>query len=47
MFEHRSEKVLPGHHFALRLLRHLLISASIVMVSLVAGIAGHLIRGGG
>jgi hypothetical protein len=41
VFEHRSEPVLPGHHFALRLLRHLLISASIVMVSLVAGIAGY------
>ena len=41
MFEHRSEQVLPGHHFALRLLRHLLLSAGIVMVSLVAGIAGY------
>ena len=41
MFEHRSEQVLPGHRFALRLLRHLLISAGIVVVSLVVGIAGY------
>ena len=41
MFEHRSEQVLPGHRFALRLLRHLLISVGIVVVSLVVGIAGY------
>jgi hypothetical protein len=41
VFEHRSEQVLPRHHFALRLLRHLLLSASIVMISLVGGIAGY------
>jgi hypothetical protein len=41
VFEHRSEQVLARHHFALRLLRYLLISASIVLVSLVGGIAGY------
>jgi len=41
VFEHRSEPVLPGHRFALRLLRHLLISAGIVVVSLLVGIAGY------
>jgi hypothetical protein len=41
VFEHRSEQVLPGHRFALRLLRHLLISVGIVVVSLVVGIAGY------
>ncbi len=41
MFEHRSEDVLPGHRFALRLLRHLLIAAGIVVVSLVVGIVGY------
>jgi hypothetical protein len=41
VFEHRSEQVLPGHRFALRLLRHLLVSAAIIVVSLVAGIAGY------
>ena len=41
MFEHRSEDVLPGHRFALRLLRHLFIAAGIVVVSLVVGIVGY------
>ena len=41
VFEHRSQQVLPGHRFAVRLLRHLLIAASIVVVSLVVGIAGY------
>jgi hypothetical protein len=41
VFEHRSEQVLPGHRFALRLLRHLLISAGIVLVSLAGGILGY------
>jgi hypothetical protein len=41
VFEHRSEQVLPGHRFALRLLRYLLLSAGIVLVSLVGGIAGY------
>lgn len=41
MFEHRSERVIPVHRFALRLIRHLLISVAIIMVSLVAGIAGY------
>ena len=41
VFEHRSEEVLPGHHFALRLLRHLLIAGAIVAVSLVVGIVGY------
>jgi hypothetical protein len=41
VFEHRSEQVLPRHRFALRLLRHLLVSAAIIGVSLVAGIAGY------
>jgi hypothetical protein len=41
VFEHRSEQVLPGHRFALRLLRHLLVSVGIVVVSLVVGIAGY------
>jgi hypothetical protein len=41
VFEHRSERVLPRHRFALRLLRHLFISAGIVVVSLVVGITGY------
>ena len=41
MFEHRSEPVMPGHRFALRLLRHLLISGAIVAISLVVGVAGY------
>lgn len=41
MFEHRSARVLPAHRFAMRLLRHLLISVGIIAVSLVAGIAGY------
>jgi hypothetical protein len=41
VFEHRSDQVLPGHRFALRLLRHLLISVSIVVISLIVGIAGY------
>lgn len=41
MFEHRSEDVLPGHRFALRLFRHLLISAGIVVVSLMVGVVGY------
>jgi hypothetical protein len=41
VFEHRSERVLPGHLFALRLLRHLLIAGGIVLVSLLVGIAGY------
>ena len=46
MFEHRSERVVPGRHFALRLLRHLLISAAIVLVSLVGWTTvARLVRG--
>jgi hypothetical protein len=41
VFEHRSDDVLPGHRFALRLLRHLLIAAGIVIVSLIVGIVGY------
>ena len=41
MFEHRTELVLPGHRFALRLLRHLFISAGIILVSLAGGIVGY------
>ena len=41
MFEHRSDQVLPGHRFALRLLRHLLISVGIILVSLFVGIVGY------
>jgi hypothetical protein len=41
VFEHRSERVIPVHRFALRLIRHLLISGAIIMVSLIAGIAGY------
>jgi hypothetical protein len=41
VFEHRSEQILPGHRFALRLLRHLLISVAIILVSLAAGIVGY------
>jgi len=41
VFEHRSEQVLPGHRFALRLLRHLVIATGIVAVSLLVGIGGY------
>ena len=41
MFEHRSETILPGHRFVLRLLRHLLISAGIILISLAGGIFGY------
>lgn len=41
MFEHRSDQVLPGRRFALRLLRHLLIAVGIVLVSLLGGIVGY------
>jgi hypothetical protein len=41
VFEHRSEQVLPGHRFAFRMLRHLLFSAGIILVSLAGGIAGY------
>jgi hypothetical protein len=41
VFEHRSDEVLPGHRFALRLLRHLLIAGAIVVVSLIVGIVGY------
>jgi hypothetical protein len=41
VFEHRSEQVLAGHLFALRLLRHLLIAVGIIVVSLAVGIVGY------
>jgi hypothetical protein len=41
VFEHRSDQVLPGHRFALRLLRHLLIAVGIVLVSLLVGVLGY------
>jgi hypothetical protein len=41
MFEHRSQRRLARHHFALRMLRHLLISATIIAVSLAAGMGGY------
>jgi hypothetical protein len=41
VFEHRSQQVLRRRHFALRLIRHLLISATIILVSLAGGIAGY------
>jgi hypothetical protein len=41
VFEHRSEGILPGHRFALRLLRHLMISGGIVLVSLIVGMIGY------
>lgn len=41
MYEHRSHQLVPRHRFALRLLRHLLISAAIIAVSLAGGILGY------
>lgn len=41
MFEHRSQRRLSRRRFVHRLLRHLLTSAAIVAVSLLAGIAGY------
>ena len=41
MFEHRSERRLSRRSFARRLLRHLLISAAIIAVSLAIGIIGY------
>jgi hypothetical protein len=41
MFEHRSERRLSRLSFVHRLLRHLLISAAIVAVSLAVGIVGY------
>lgn len=41
MFEHRSSPVLPRRRFAQRMLRHLLMSAAIIGISLVVGIIGY------
>jgi len=41
LYEHRSHQLAPRHRFALRLLRHLLISTAIIAVSLVGGILGY------
>jgi len=41
LYEHRSHQLAPRHRFALRLLRHLLISAAIIAVSLVGGVLGY------
>ena len=41
MFEHRSQSVLPRRRFARRLLRHLLMSAGIIAISLLIGIVGY------
>jgi hypothetical protein len=41
LYEHRSHRLAPRHHFVLRVLRHLLISAAIIAVSLVGGILGY------
>ncbi len=41
MYEHRSHRLAPTHRFALRFLRHLLISTAIIAISLVAGIVGY------
>lgn len=41
MYEHRSHQLVPRFRFALRLLRHLLISAGIIATSLVGGILGY------
>ena len=41
MFEHRSRRPIARHRFVLRLVRHLLVSAAIMAVSLSAGVAGY------
>jgi hypothetical protein len=41
LYEHRSHRLAPTHRFALRFLRHLLISTAIIAISLAAGIVGY------
>ncbi len=41
MYEHRSHQLAPRHRFALRVLRHLLISTAIIALSLIGGILGY------
>lgn len=41
MYEHRTHRLAPTHRFALRFLRHLLISTAIIAISLAAGIVGY------
>jgi hypothetical protein len=41
MFEHRSERRISRRRFAARMLRHLVVSAMIIAVSLAVGIAGY------
>jgi hypothetical protein len=41
LYEHRSHQLASRHRFALRLLRHLLIAAAIIAVSLLGGILGY------
>jgi hypothetical protein len=41
MYEHHSEELLPVPQFAARVARHVLVALSLIVVSLLAGMAGY------